>query len=442
MSIRSAFSAFVADDSILTLDLPRPEIQASAVREDADFWYAPVGGNSTSGQTVTPETAMRQSGVLACVSLLAGLFASLPLLTYKRTGDDSRRRAIEHPVYDLLHIRPNRYQTASEFKRLIGTNLLLRGNFYALILRSPGGVPIDLIPLHPDLVEAKMGKGYKIAYRVTDSLTGETTTYPDSEIFHLRDISTDGVTGLSRIAQQREGIGMAMAATAHGAAVLRNGGRPASILSTDQKLTPDQRKANLVAFNETHGGINRGGTAILDGGAKFQTIAMTNEDAQYLELLRYTNCDVARMFGVPPHLIGETDKSTSWGTGIEQQNIGFLTFTLMPWLTLIEEAVDRDLIDDSEYFSEFLVDALLRADMAARSSAYGVMIEHGVLSPDDVRARENMNPREDGRGGIYWRPANMVADDGTQIVAAPVDKPSASARPVLHFPIAEAKETP
>lgn len=395
----------------------RGPVATGAMREDSDFWYGPVDGNTTSGVFVTPESALRVSSVLACVSLISGLLSTLPLLMYRRLGTGGRERAERHPLYDVLHRRPNGWMTASEFKRLIGTSLLLRGNFYAIIVPGPRGFADTLIPVHPDLVVVTQTRSRALAYRVTDPATGEVKDYPQDEILHIRDFTVDGIHGLSRIQQQREGIGQVIATQAHGSAIMRNGGRPGGVLSTDKLLQPKQREDNLRAWKEAHSGANRGGTALLDGGAKFQTISMTNEDAQYIEQLRYGVCDIARIFGVPPHLIGETDKSTSWGSGIEQQNIGFLTYSAMPWLVAIEEAVGRDLIlDENTYFSEFLVDALLRADFTARMAGYATGIEHGVLSPDDARQRENLNPRADGRGGIYWRPSNMLPDDGSVVV--------------------------
>jgi HK97 family phage portal protein len=406
------------------LDRFERAMAASALREDSDFWYQPVDG-AYPGASVTPETALRQSTVLACVSLKSGLLSSLPLLIYKRSRDGGRTRATDHPLYEVLHTRPNSWMTASEFKRLIGMCLYLRGNFYAIIVAGPRGFADTLIPVHPSLVQVKQLSSRALVYRITDPATGETKDYAQDDIFHVRDFSTDGIVGLSRITQQREGIGAAMAAQAHGAAVLRNGGRPGGVLSTDKTLSQQQRTDNLKAWNETHGGASRGGTALLDGGAKFQVVSMTNEDAQYIEQLRYGACDIARIFGVPPHLIGETDKSTSWGTGIEQQNIGFLTFSLMPDLVAIEDSIGRDLIlNEQVYYAEFLVDALLRADFATRMAGYGVAIDHGIMCPDEGRSRENLNARTDGRGKIFWRPANMVPDDGTVVPTAIAPKPN------------------
>jgi len=403
-------------------------VGGDAIGDGNDFWYQPVDGNSAAGVFVSPETALRNSAVLACVALKSGLLSTLPLITYKRTGNGGRRRATEHPLYDVLHTRPNSWMTASEFKRLIGMCVYLRGNFYAIIVAGPRGFADTLIPVHPDLVTVKQTPSRALAYRVTDPATGETRDYTQDEILHVRDLSTDGIVGMSRIKLQRETIGSAMAVQAHGAATMRNGARPSGVLSTDKILGPGQRESNLKAWNETHGGMGRGGTALLDGGSKFQTISMTNEDAQYLEQMRYGVCDIARIFGVLPHMIGETDKQTSWGTGIEQQNLGFLTYSLMPDLVAIEESCGRDLIlDERTYYVEFLVDALLRADFAARMAAYGTAIDHGIMCPDEPRQRENMNAREDGRGGIFWRPANMVPDDGTVIpVSATIHNPKSN----------------
>ncbi|SFJ54504.1 phage portal protein [Aerobium aerolatum] len=359
-----------------------------------------------SGAMVTPEAAMRVAAVYASVRIIAGAVATLPLHIKRRVDDRTREDASDTPIWTVLRRKPNRWQTPSQFRRMLQAHLLLRGNAYAMIVCSRGQVQ-ELIPLHPDRVEVKQRDDLALEYLYTRQ-DGRRIQLAQAEMFHLVGLTLDGVHGVSPITYARETIGLSLAMEDHGASTFRNGARVSGVLKHPNKLGPEavaNLKAGLEEFRS--GGEQEGKNLILEEGMDYARIAMTAEDAQWIESRKFSRSDIAMFFGVPPHMIGDTEKSTSWGTGIEQQSIGFVAYTLEDHLTMWEEAINRDLIGaDDTLYARFNRAALVKGDIKARWEAYVKGLQWGVWSPNEIRALEDENPRDGG--DVFYPPPNTA----------------------------------
>jgi len=378
-----------------------PEQLAEAMRE---------GTMSATGESVTPDRAMRVGAVYRCVTLRSGVVANMPLHVKRRVDDRTRNDASDHPLWRLLRRRPNRWQTPSQFKRMMQTHLLLRGNAYAMKVESRGAIT-ELIPLHPDKVECKQLDDLSLEYEYTRR-DGRRVVLPQSEVMHLVGLTLDGVHGVSAITFARETIGLALSQESHGSATFRNGARPSAALKHPGKLGKEGQevlRASLDAFRS--GGENEGKTLILEEGMDYLTMSMTAEDAQWIESRKFSRTDIAMFFGVPPHMIGDTEKSTSWGTGIDSQTQGFVTFTSEDDLTTWEETINRDLVGDDEpdIYALFNRAALVKGDIKSRWEAHVKALQWGVSSPNEIRALEDQNPRDGG--DIYYPPPNTAGGD-------------------------------
>lgn len=366
---------------------------------------------TASGAAVTPNKAMRVATVYACVRIIAGAVATLPLDIKRRLDDRTRLDVSGHPVWQRLRRKPNGWQTPSQFKRMMQAHLLLRGKAYALIARSRGDV-LQLVPLHPDRVECTQADDLSLSYVYTRK-DGRRITLRQEEVFHLVGLTLDGVNGVSAITFARETIGLSLAMEDHGATMFRNGARPSVVLTHPAKLGKEGQallKASLDDYRA--GGANEGKALILEEAMTVEPLTMTSEDAQWIESRKFSRTDIAMFFGVPPHMLGDTEKATSWGTGIEQQSIGFVTYALEDWLTTWEETIGRDLLgDDDTLYARFNRSALVKGDIKARWGAYVQALQWGVMSPNEVRALEDMNPREGG--DIWYPPPNTAGDSGT-----------------------------
>ncbi|HET6498188.1 MAG TPA: phage portal protein, partial [Coriobacteriia bacterium] len=401
-----------------------PPVKASAPRPDDAFWYRAAGPESATGVRVSADTAMRASAVWGCVRLISETVASLPLSIYSRTEDGGRKEATQHPIYTLLHYRPNRLQTSTEFVQMLTASALLRGNGYAEIVPGPRGPVDQLLPLHPDRVtpeETTSGIRYRVMRK-----NGQTDYLLDEDLLHLRGITSDGLLGLSIIEYARETVGLALATESYGARLFSQNARPGGVLTHPSKLNQETADRIRASWQQAHAGLgNAHAVAVLEEGMKFEPVGMTNEDAQFLATREFQAEEIARWFGVPPHMIGLTSKSTSWGSGIEAQSINFLTYTLLPWLRRWEQTIARDLIvADGYYFAKFNVNGLLRGDSAARSSFYSLGRQWGYLSVNDIRGLEDLNPVENG--DIYLQPLNMVEAGTPPAPPSPAPAPPAT----------------
>jgi len=369
--------------------------------------------NTAAGIAVTPDVAMREAAVFSCVRVLAESVAQLPLHVYRRRKNgNGKDRADGHPLYDILHSRPNRRQTSFEFRELITATTALRGNAISRIVPTGGSAVGELIPLEPDRVAVFRTSDGRRGYKYWPE-SGREEVLLQNEVFHVAGMSTDGgYTGLSPISYHRETVGASLAIKEFGSRLFRNGTHIGTIIEHPKKLNQSGFKNLQESLDRNFGGVvNANKSIILEEGMKLSKIGMTAEDAQYLDSRKFSRSEIAGIFRIPPHMIGDLDKATF--SNIEQQSIDFVTSTLMPWLVRIEQAISRDLISDADrsrgYFAEFSAMGLLRGDAAARAAYYKSRFEVGSITPNQIRALENENPEEGGDTAFV--PLNMIPID-------------------------------
>ncbi len=362
------------------------------------------GGESSSGVHVDASTALQSSAVYSCVGLISESVAMLPLKIYRRRKDGGRDEARDHSLWRVFNSRPNDWMSAFELREYLLQHLALRGNAYCFKVRDRAGQVQELLPIHPSMITVKQEKDWGLSYTVTFK-DGAVKLLDGRDIWHLRYRTLDGYTGVSPIAYHRDTIGLSIMATRHGGRLMKNGAKPSGVLSFQKTLDAEQIARLRESWQELYGGENAGRVAVLEEGATFQPVSLSQEDLQYLQTREFQVEDIARIFRVPLHMIQSTTKATSWGTGIESMSIGFVTYTLMPWLRRIESTIARDFGLDDDMYGEFSVNGLLRGDIKNRYQAYQVAIQNGFMSPNEVRGLENMNPRDGG--DEYLTPLNM-----------------------------------
>lgn len=347
-----------------------------------------------SGVHVNEKTSLQMAAVWRAVALIAGTAASLPLKTYRRGSLD------ESPLRVLRE--PNPTQTPFEFWETVYVHLLLWGNAYILKERAAGGQVQNLWPLHPSRVQVGVVRAEKV-FTVDGDLDNP---FSVDRIMHIPGLGYDGVTGASPIRLASQGIGLSLAAEKYGAKLFGSGSLMSGILQTEQRLDQPTADALKQRWRDKVAGLDRAhDVAVLDAGATFQSLTMPNNDAQFIESRRFQISEIARLFGVPPHMLMDTEKSTSWGTGIEQQSIGFVVYTLRSsWLSRIEQRITREL-GPSEVYAKYKVEGLLRGDSKARASFYKVMRDVGAFSANDILELEDMPPVEGGDTRL--QPMNM-----------------------------------
>lgn len=377
-------------------------------------WLLDVGGGgyaTTSGVTVTPATAHTLAAVHACVRLKAQTLAGCSAHLFERytAGGRQKRRNDTHPVARLLR-RPNGEMTEFQFWETMVAQLELRGNAYAEIERTGRGAPVGLWPIHPDQVQVGRIRG-AVTYRVTRRGNGS-VDIPADDMLHVRYMTLDGLTGLSPIEQCRHAIGLGMAANDYTAGFFARGTNPSGYIKVPNKLAEKDARALIAGWNAAHQGVGKmHGTALVDNGGEWVPMTIKHSDAQLLELMKFGVREVCRIYGVQPHKIGDLEDATF--SNIEHQGIEFQQYTMLTLARRIETAVAMSLLtvdESSEYFVEFNLDMLARADMAARYEAYAKAIVHGIMNQNEIRDRENLNPVP----GLdaYWIGANMQRIDG------------------------------
>lgn len=367
-----------------------------------------TGGPSDSGINVNQESATRLSAVWCAVRILSETLASLPLFVYERQDRRGRRRAVEHPVNELLHDTPNPDMTSFFFRELMMAQVVLKGNAYAPIRRSADGVPIELWPLTTQRVEVKRDVDLGLIYWITLA-DGSKEPWQAKDILHVPGLSFDGIVGKSVIGAARDAIGLGLAAQKYGARLFARGGRVPGVLETEAtRLDPDQRKNIAESWQAAVGGPdNWHKVAVLDRGMKYKDIGITPDDGQFLETRKFQVIEVARIFKVQPHLLFDLDRATF--SNIEQQSLEFVIHTMRPWLVRWEQELGRKLLTREErrrLFIEFNLDGLLRGDSAARGAFYTQGRQWGWLSPNDILDMEN-RPGIGAQGDIYLVPFNM-----------------------------------
>jgi HK97 family phage portal protein len=378
-----------------------------------------IGGSmsSMSGAVVNETTAMRVAAAWRCVQIISGAVAILPVDLIRRVDENRRAPAVGHSLRRVLTVKPNHWQTSSEFRRMMQSHLLLRGNAYAL--KGMSGRDLEsLIPLHPDRVSVEQQPDMSLLYRVTLK-NGGYRRYSQREILHLRGMSLDGITGLSVLSHAREALGLALQAERAGANLFTKGALAGGVLQHPNKLSADAFERLKASWQQTAGAEHAGETKILEEGMNYQQLSISSRDAQFLENRDFQRYDIAMFFGVPPHMLGATEKQTSWGSGIEQQGIAFVTYTLNDWLVTWQESIKRDLLQEGEWESldvRFYTQGLLRGDFKARWDGYVKALQWGVYSPNEVRRLEDDNPRDGG--DVYYDPPNTAG--GAEDQKAPI----------------------
>lgn len=366
-----------------------------------------MGSSTESGEVVNAKTAQNITAVSACVRVLSEDISTIPLIIYRKLKQGGQERAYKHPIYKLLHRKPNNWQTSAEFRGMMLNNFLLRGNAYAEKIFANNGLVKQLIPLNPDRVYPFMGPDGKKAYQYTD-LKGKTRIILPHEMHHLSDISHNGLEGLSRIEQSKEALGFSLATNKYGAKIFANGAVPGIVLKHPTKLSPEARKNLVETWEKRHqGSENANRPALLEEGLEYQQVGITPDDAQFLDSKKFSRSEVCGIFRVPPHKIGDLEKSTF--SNIESQAIEYVVDAIRPIAVLWEQALVRDLLNDKEQetlYIEFLLDGLFRGDLKSRYDAYAIGRERGWLSANDIRRKENMNPIKGG--DVYLAPLNMV----------------------------------
>lgn len=354
------------------------------------------GFGSDSGEYVSDRSALQLIAVQACVRLLADSIAGLPLDAFRKSGD---LRQEVSPAPSLVR-EPFAGLTTFEGMFQTVTSLAMRGESVSVVMaRDSLEYATSLLPIHPEnwWVDRNRTTGEPV-YHVHGQQV------PTADVVHVKRFSLpEELHGLSPIASARLGIGIGLAAERYGARWFGQSANPSSVLETEQTLTEPQVQETQRSWLASHGGTRY--PAVLSGGFKWKQISITPEESQFLETRRFQRSEIAMLFGVPPHMIGDTEKSTSWGTGIEQQSIGFVTYTLRPWLTCIEQAWSALL--PRGQFVRFNVSALLRGDTKARYDSYTQARNAGWLNVDEIREIEDRPPIPDGSGQSYIQPLNM-----------------------------------
>lgn len=372
-----------------------------------------VRERSYSEEAITPETAITSSGAVAIIIIISQDLSSLPLLLYARRGRN-KYRAYDSLYYRLMHDQPNPEQTSVVFRELIVGHMIGWGNFYAQPIFDKRGDVQELWPLRPDRMTVERKNGERIyTYQTAD---GKPRIFFDDEILHIPAWGFDGLVGYSRIAIARNAIGLAISTEKYGSKFFSNGANFDIAVTHPATLSDTAYDHLSKSFEEKHVGVeNSHKPLILEENMSIEKIGIPPDDAQFLETRKFQLAEINRILGpVPPHMLGDVERSTSWGTGIDSQEQGYINHTLRPYAVRIEQALNLRLLMRSErergYFYEHLFDGLLRGDIQTRFEAYVKAINNGIMSPNEVRSKENLNPYNGG--DRYWQPLNMVASDG------------------------------
>ena len=383
--------------------------------------YSFFMGGSTSGKRVNERTSMQMTAVYSCVRILSEAVAGLPLHLYQYTDNSSKEKAVEHPLYFLLHDEPNPEMTSFVFRETLMTHLLLWGNAYAQIIRNGKGEIMALYPLMPDRMtvdrdeKGRLYYEYMVSSDDAPTMKGGTVKLPPSEVLHIPGLGFDGLVGYSPIAMAKNAIGMAIACEEYGAKFFANGAQPSGVLEHPGTIKDPSRVRE--SWTQTFGGSqNANKVAVLEEGMKYTPISISPEQAQFLETRKFQINEIARIFRVPPHMVGDLEKSSF--SNIEQQSLEFVKYTLDPWVSRWEQSIVRSLLtaeEKKQYFVKFNVDGLLRGDYQSRMNGYAIGRQNGWMSANDIRELENLDriPEELG-GDLYLINGNMtkLADAG------------------------------
>ena len=373
-------------------------------------------GGSTSGKPVNERTALQMTAVYSCVRILSEAVAGLPLHVYRYGENGSKVKALDHPLYRLLHDEPNPEMTSFNFRETLMGHLLLYGNAYAQIIRNGKGEVIGLYPLMPTKMTVDRDSKGQIYYLYTrgsddspvDDETGQ-IYLPPEQVLHIPGLGYDGIVGYSPIAMAKNAVGMAIACEEYGAKFFANDAAPGGVLEHPGTIKNPQRVRE--SWQSTFGGSgNSNKIAVLEEGMKYTPIGISPEQAQFLETRKFQINEIARIFRVPPHMVGDLEKSSF--SNIEQQSLEFVKYTLDPWVIRWEQTIHRSLLlpdEKSRYFVKFNLEGLLRGDYQSRMNGYAIGRQNGWMSANDIRELENLDriPAEDG-GDLYLINGNML----------------------------------
>ncbi len=392
-------------------------------------WFS--GGIETSaGVRVTSATAMNFVAVYSCIDILSRTVGSLPLYLYRRLDGGGKELARAHPLFRLMRRQPNPEMTAMRYRTTLQGHLASWGNAYSFIDWGGNGYPSALWPLRPDRVHVERKAGrleYKYYPGSDDKKLVEGFVIPNGYMLHIPGFGYDGIMGYSPITLAREAIGLGMAADEFGARYFGAGTHPGMIVEHPKKIDPKVKAELKKALSDSYSGLGKSHRMmLLEDGMKAQKIVIDPKDSQFLETRKFQINEICRLFHIPPHMLADVEKSTSWGSGIEEQNIGFITHTMRPWFVLWEEELSRMLLLPSEkddYFFEFDMMALLRGDSVKRWTAYIMGKRNGILNADEIRSWENLNPIPDDLGKEYIVEKNMIglSDLGADIIPQGVE---------------------
>lgn len=377
--------------------------------------YSFFMGGSSAGKNVNERSAMQMTAVYACVRILSEAIAGLPLHLYRYSDEGSKKKAVDNPLYFLLHDEPNPEMTSFVFRETLMTHLLLWGNAYAQIIRNGKGSVIALYPLMPNKMEVDRDENGQIIYKYNRSKdeanTKEegTVILSASDVLHIPGLGFDGLVGYSPIAMAKNAIGMAIACEEYGSKFFANGASPSGVLEHPGILKDPARVRD--SWNAAYGGsANSHKVAVLEEGMKYTPISISPNEAQFLETRKFQINEIARIFRVPPHMVGDLEKSSF--SNIEQQSLEFVKYTLDPWVIRWEQSLSRALLTQDKkqtYFFKFNVDGLLRGDYQSRMNGYAVGRQNGWMSANDIRELENMDRIPENLGGdLYLVNGNML----------------------------------
>lgn len=361
----------------------------------------PVSFGGVTGVTIGDQKAMQISAFWACVRLISEIIGTLPINVYEKT-DAGRSEAKDHPLYRVLHRKPNRYQTAIEFKETMVLNLAMTGNAYAVIQREePNNLDspvVGLLPMYSQSMEVVLDKEGRVTYEYTTEKS--TQVYSSDSILHVRLFGPSPVIGLSPIKHMGTALGVAASIESHQGRFFKNGARPGGVLKVDKFLSTEERQALQERFGNAYtGDDNAFKLFLLEGGLEYSPITINPEDAQMLESAAFSVEEICRFFRVPPQLVGQTDKASSWASSLENLNMYFLQYSIEPYLARIEQAINEKLFPTEErgrFYAEFKADALLRTDATTRQQVYSGAIQNGWMTRNEVRRLENLPPKEGG----------------------------------------------
>lgn len=380
-------------------------------RNPSDRWLLSLFGaaDTAAGVLVREDNALGLSAVYACLKILAENVGSLPLILYRKTGDRSKERAADEPLYAILHDAPNPEMTSMNFREALMYHCAFRGNGYAMVERDQLMRVKALWPLSYDRVRPYRAADKSLRYEVSSS-SGEKVDLAPEFMLHVRTMSKDGLTGIAPIDALREPLAAGIAMQEYGARFFSNDARASVVLEHPGQLSDDAHKRLKDSWEASHKGVQKAHSiGILEEGMKAAQISLKPEESQFFESRKFSVSEIARIWNIPPHLLGEMDKGMSYAS-VEQMNLSFVVHTLRPWLVRWEQAIKSQLLlGAGPLYAEFLVDGLLRGDIKTRYEAYQIGRLNGWLSANDIRAMENQDPLPEGQGGDdYLMPLNMA----------------------------------